>query len=80
MPRMEDMMKRMEVIMKQTSETVLQSVNAQIHGINSTINEMREEGENKLGKMDERFAAIEARLNKLEDPSSRTNAMNENVS
>ena len=37
---------------------------------------MREEGENKFCKMDERFAALEARL---EDPSSKTNAMNMTV-
>ena len=56
---------RMEVMMKQTSEVVLQSVNAQINGINSTINEMGEEREDKLGKMDERFTALEARLKRL---------------
>ena len=71
-------MERMEIVMKQTSETVLQSVNAQINGINSTINEMKEEGESKFGKMDERFAGLEARLDNLEVPSSRTNAMNVN--
>ena len=27
----------------------------QINGMNATINEMREEGENKLGKVNERF-------------------------
>ena len=77
--KMEDMMKRMEAIMKQTSETVLRSVKTQINGINSTINEMKVEGESKLGKMDERFAGLEARLNRLEDTSNRTNAMNVNV-
>ena len=76
---MVDMMQRREVMMKQTSEIVLQSVNAQINGINSTINEMREGGGNKRGKIDERFAEVEARLNRLEDTSSRTNATNMNV-
>ena len=63
-------MKRMEKVMKQTGETVPHSVNAQINGMNSTINEMKEEGESKFGKMDERSAVPEERLNKLEDPGS----------
>ena len=41
---------------------VPQSVNAQINGINSTINEMREEGENKFVKMDERFASVRSKI------------------
>ena len=73
--KMEEMMKRTEFVTKQTSETVLHSVNAQINGRNPTVNEMKG-GESKFGKMDERFADLEAILNKLEDPSSTTSAMN----
>ena len=69
---------RMEVMMKQTSEVVLQSVNAQINGINSTINEMGEEREDKLGKIDERFTALEARWKRLR--SSQQNNSDEQKS
>ena len=34
--------------------------------------------ESKLGKMDERFTVLEARLHRLEDRSSTTNAMDTN--
>ena len=67
--KMDGMMQRMEAMMHKTSGMVLQSVTAQINGINSKINEKREEGESQLGKMDDRFTALEARLHRLEDPS-----------
>ena len=46
---------------------------------NQSMPKSMEKTQHKLGKMDERFAVLEARLNRLEDPSSRTNAMNVNV-
>ena len=76
--KMDDMMQRMETMVHKTSGMVLQPVKTQINGTSSTINETREEGESKLGKMDERFTAVEARLHRLEDATSRTNAMHTN--
>ena len=66
-------MDRMELVMRQTNEMMLLSVNGQLHGTN-----MREEGEDRYIKMNEKITTMETRLARLEDPD-RQSVVNMNV-
>ena len=58
-------MEQMESMVKQTNEFVLQTVNAQLTGTNATIKNMSNE------EIHEKVTAMEARMNRLEDPDNR---------
>ena len=51
-------MERFEAMMNQSNGRVLNSVSLQIRGMNSTIEKMKDEGEDRYNKMDERITTM----------------------
>ena len=68
-------MERMEAMMRLSNETMLQQVGVQLRGMNTTIEKMKEDGEDKYGEMSEKISTIERRLTTLEDTSNKSGAL-----
>ena len=71
---------QVEVRIQQRQFFVRRSSREVVKSVNNQISEMRTEGEVKFGKIDERFTAMEARLNRLENHENGANERSTNVS